>query len=88
MGKEDGEAETLEIISLADTVGLATPDQIQFALNTLIPEYTDTEFGVHLHSRSDNWKQKFDAAFKSGCKRFDGALKGIGGCPMAQDDTW
>ncbi|HEU0064982.1 MAG TPA: hydroxymethylglutaryl-CoA lyase [Flavisolibacter sp.] len=75
----------IEIISLADTVGLATPQQIQFALETLIPEYTETEFGVHLHSRPDNWKEKFEISVKSGCKRFDGALKGIGGCPMAQD---
>ena len=76
----------IQIISLADTVGIATPDHIQFALNTLIPEYKNVEIGVHLHSRSDNWKPKFEAALKAGCKRFDGALKGIGGCPMAQDD--
>ena len=76
----------ITIISLADTVGVATPDQIEYALNTLIPEYKDVEFGVHLHSRADNWKPKFESAFNAGCKRFDGALKGIGGCPMAQDD--
>jgi Isopropylmalate/homocitrate/citramalate synthases len=76
----------IRIISLADTVGLATPDQIKYALNTLIPEYKNVEIGVHLHSRADNWKPKFEAALNSGCKRFDGALKGIGGCPMAQDD--
>ena len=76
----------IRTISLADTVGLATPDQIEYALNALIPEYKDVEFGVHLHSRADNWKPKFEAAFNAGCKRFDGALKGIGGCPMAQDD--
>lgn len=74
------------IISLADTVGLATPAQIRFALDTLIPKYPDTIIGVHLHATKDNWKAKLDAALQSGCKRFDGALKGIGGCPMAQED--
>ena len=76
----------IRIISLADTVGLASPDQIKYALDTLIPEYRNVEIGVHLHSRADNWKPKFEAALNAGCKRFDGALKGIGGCPMAQDD--
>lgn len=75
----------IEIISLADTVGLGTTQQINFALQTLIPKYTKTTFGVHLHSTSINWKDKLQAAIDSGCKRFDGALKGIGGCPMAQD---
>lgn len=76
----------IRIISLADTVGLATPEQISFALRTLIPQYPDTAFGVHLHSHAANWKGKLQAALNAGCKRFDGALKGIGGCPMAQDD--
>lgn len=74
------------IISLADTVGLASPEQIRFALSTLIPQYPSVSFGVHLHSTAYNWKEKLDAAYTSGCKRFDGALKGIGGCPMAQDE--
>ncbi len=74
------------ILSLADTVGLASPEQINFAVNTLIPEYATTEFGVHLHSTKDNWRDKLDAAWLAGCRRFDGALNGIGGCPMAQDD--
>jgi len=76
----------INIISLADTVGLASPEQISFALKTLIPKYKETAFGVHLHSTAGNWKQKLEAAVDAGCKRFDGALKGIGGCPMAQDD--
>jgi hydroxymethylglutaryl-CoA lyase len=76
----------IKIISLADTVGLATSEQIGFALNTLIPRYPQIEFGVHLHSNATNWQQKTDAAFKAGCQRFDGALKGIGGCPMANDE--
>ncbi|MGZ5285606.1 MAG: hydroxymethylglutaryl-CoA lyase [Flavisolibacter sp.] len=75
----------IRIISLADTVGLATPEQISFALNTLVPQYPDTTIGVHLHSSPANWQKKFEAALHAGCMRFDGALKGIGGCPMAQD---
>jgi hydroxymethylglutaryl-CoA lyase len=76
----------IQIISLADTVGMATPEQISFALTTLIPKYPDTEFGVHLHSTAKNWQAKLEAAYQAGCKRFDGALKGIGGCPMANDE--
>jgi len=76
----------IAILSLADTVGLATPAQISFALNTLIPKYPDTTIGVHLHSTPFNWKEKLEAAVNAGCTRIDGALKGIGGCPMAQDD--
>lgn len=76
----------LKIISLADTVGVATPEQINFALNTLIPAYPQADFGVHLHSNAENWKLKLEAAVDAGCKRFDGALKGFGGCPMAKDE--
>ena len=75
----------IRIISLADTVGLATPEQIHFALHTLIPRYPATHIGVHLHSTPQNWQQKLEAAIAAGCTRFDGALKGIGGCPMAQE---
>lgn len=74
------------IVSMADTVGLATPAQVSSILNVLIPRYADTEIGVHLHSTSFNWKQKVEAAMAAGCYRFDGALKGIGGCPMADDE--
>jgi hydroxymethylglutaryl-CoA lyase len=76
----------ITILSLADTVGLATPEQISFALNTLTPRYPTTTIGVHLHSTPWNWKEKLEAAVNAGCTRIDGALKGIGGCPMAQDD--
>jgi len=76
----------IKIISLADTVGVATPEQINFALNTLISQYPEIEFGVHLHSTSYNRNAKLEAAVQADCKRFDGALKGIGGCPMAQDE--
>ncbi len=76
----------IEIISMADTVGLATPGQVKAILKTLIPIYPDTEIGVHLHSTVINWKDKVDAALQEGCRRFEGALKGIGGCPMADDE--
>lgn len=73
----------IQIISLADTVGLASPEQISFALNILIPKYPQTVIGVHLHSTPANWKEKLSAAIDAGCRRIDGVLKGIGGCPMA-----
>ncbi|HJV20172.1 MAG TPA: hydroxymethylglutaryl-CoA lyase [Sediminibacterium sp.] len=73
-------------ISLADTVGLATSEQISRAVATLVAQYQQLETGVHLHSTSLNWYSKLDAAWQAGCIRYDGALKGIGGCPMAQDD--
>ena len=76
----------IKIISLSDTVGIATPQQIEFALQTLIPKYPTVTFGVHLHSKITDQNIKLQAAVNAGCCRFDGALKGIGGCPMAQDD--
>ncbi|NNV54214.1 hydroxymethylglutaryl-CoA lyase [Panacibacter sp. KCS-6] len=74
------------IISLADTVGLATADQVKQALEVLIPKYPQIEFGVHLHSAQSNRAAKLQAALDAGCQRFDGAIGGIGGCPMAQND--
>ena len=76
----------IKIISLADTVGIAEPEQISGALQSLVPNYPGIDFGVHLHSTARNWEDKLEAAFSSGCVRFDGALKGIGGCPMANDE--
>lgn len=76
----------IKILSLADTVGVASPVQISAALNALIPAYPQIDIGVHLHSSPTNWSDKLEAAINSGCARFDGALKGIGGCPMAQDE--
>ncbi len=76
----------IKIISLADTVGLATKEQVYNITKYLVDSLPDTEIGVHLHSTPSNWKEKVDAALKAGCKRFDGALKGIGGCPMADDE--
>ncbi len=74
------------IISLADTVGVATPEQVYDMTEYLIDSLPSVEIGVHLHSTPSNWKEKLEAALKAGCKRFDGALKGIGGCPMANDE--
>jgi hydroxymethylglutaryl-CoA lyase len=76
----------IEIISLADTVGVAEPQQVYSMTKYLIDSLPGTEIGVHLHSTPGNWKEKLEAAVKAGCKRFDGALKGIGGCPMADDE--
>ena len=75
----------INIISLADTVGLATPAQVLSVTKTLVDKLPGTQVGVHLHSTLNNWKAETDAAFGAGCIRFDGALKGIGGCPMADD---
>jgi hydroxymethylglutaryl-CoA lyase len=74
------------IISLADTVGVATPQQVYDVTSYLVESLPGTEIGVHLHSTPENWNDKLAAAVKAGCKRFDGALKGIGGCPMAKDE--
>lgn len=74
------------IISLADTVGLASPEQVYSMTRYLVESLPGTEIGVHLHSTAANWQDKLDAAVKAGCSRFDGALKGIGGCPMANDE--
>jgi hydroxymethylglutaryl-CoA lyase len=76
----------IEIISLADTVGVAAAEQVYDMASYLIESLPGTEIGVHLHSTAANWKEKLEAAVKAGCKRFDGALKGIGGCPMANDE--
>ncbi|NII26773.1 hydroxymethylglutaryl-CoA lyase [Pseudoflavitalea sp. X16] len=74
------------IISLADTVGLAAPEQVASLTNYLVKALPDTEIGVHLHSTPFNQEAKTAAALQAGCRRFDGALKGIGGCPMANDE--
>lgn len=76
----------IEIISLSDTIGVSNSENITHLFSTLIPEFPKVSFGAHLHTTPTEWKLKVDAAFKSGCRRFDGALKGFGGCPMAADD--
>ena len=75
----------VKIISLADTVGLADAYQVKSMTTYLVNSFPEIEIGVHLHSTAFNWKDKVDAALDAGCLRFDGALKGIGGCPMADD---
>ena len=77
--------EGIQIISLADTVGLAQPAQVASLVKKTMSTFPGIETGVHLHSTNFNWKEKIDAALQNGCRRFDGALKGIGGCPMAND---
>lgn len=76
----------IRIISLSDTVGTAIPKDIHYLFSNLIPRFPDIEFGAHLHARPDNWLPNIEAAYKGGCKRFDGAMRGYGGCPMAKDD--
>lgn len=76
----------IEIISLADTVGLATPEQVYEMTSYLVESLPGTEIGVHLHSTYQNWQKKLEAAVRAGCKRFDGAIKGIGGCPIAGNE--
>ena len=75
----------VKIISLSDTVGSSTPEMITHLFSNLIPKYPEVEFGAHLHTTPDKWFEKIDAAYRSGCRRFDGAIQGFGGCPMATD---
>ena len=76
----------VRIMALSDTIGIATPESISYLFKHLIPPYPDVEFGAHLHTQPHNWLPKIDAAYQSGCRRFDTAIKGYGGCPMAKDD--
>ena len=75
----------VKILSLSDTIGSSTPEVIQTLFSNLIPKYPEIEFGAHLHTTPTTWHEKVDAAYKGGCKRFDGAIQGFGGCPMAKD---
>lgn len=74
------------VLSLSDTVGTSTPDIIDYLFSNLIPKYPKVEFGAHLHTTPTKWYEKIDAAYKAGCRRFDGAIQGFGGCPMAKDE--
>jgi hydroxymethylglutaryl-CoA lyase len=76
----------VKILSLSDTIGSSTPDVIDYLFSNLIPKYPGVEFGAHLHTTPDRWHEKVDAAYKAGCTRFDGAIQGFGGCPMAKDE--
>lgn len=73
----------VKIVSLSDTIGSSTPEMISYLFSNLIPAYPTIEFGAHLHTTPDSWFEKIDAAYKAGCRRFDGAIQGFGGCPMA-----
>ena len=75
----------VKILSLSDTIGSSTPEVIQYLFSHLIPKYPNIEFGAHLHTTPDKWFEKIDAAYNAGCRRFDGAIQGFGGCPMARD---
>ena len=76
----------VKILSLSDTVGSSTPEVIDYLFSNLITKYPNIEFGAHLHTTPDKWHEKIDAAYKAGCRRYDGAIQGFGGCPMAKDD--
>src|SRR5690606_17377843 len=76
----------VSILSLSDTIGSSTPDVINYLFSNLIPKYPNIEFGAHLHTTPDKWFEKVNAAYNAGCTRFDGAIQGFGGCPMAKDD--
>lgn len=75
----------IQQISLADTVGMANPEMVRVLLAECLGKFPQVQFGVHLHSRPDKWEEPVMAAFEAGCRRFDGALQGIGGCPFAED---
>ncbi|MBK9984055.1 MAG: hydroxymethylglutaryl-CoA lyase [Saprospiraceae bacterium] len=76
----------IKILALSDTIGVSNPENISYLFSNLIPPYPDVEFGAHLHTQPHNWREKIEAAYKSGCRRFDAAMKGYGGCPMAKDE--
>ena len=76
----------IKTISLSDTIGIANPNTISYLFSSLIPRFKHIEFGAHLHTTPTTWKEKIEAAYNSGCKRYDSAIKGFGGCPMASDD--
>lgn len=76
----------IKILALSDTIGVSTPDSIRYLFSNLIPPYPDVEFGAHLHTNPATWYEKIQAAYESGCRRYDSTIKGYGGCPMAKDE--
>jgi hydroxymethylglutaryl-CoA lyase len=76
----------VKILSLSDTIGSSQPDTIKYLFSSLISKYPQIEFGAHLHTTPSSWREKVNAAYTGGCNRFDGAIKGYGGCPMAKDE--
>jgi hydroxymethylglutaryl-CoA lyase len=75
----------IKIIALSDTIGVSNPENISFLFSKVVPEFPRIEIGAHLHTTPDTWEEKVHAAYSNGCKRFDSAIKGFGGCPMATD---
>jgi hydroxymethylglutaryl-CoA lyase len=75
----------IRILSLADTTGVSNPENISYLFKNIIPEFRDIEIGAHLHTTPETWEEKMEAAWASGCRRYDSAIKGFGGCPMAAD---
>lgn len=73
----------VSVIALSDTIGVSNPETISHLFSLLITEVSDVEWGAHLHTKPNTWREKIEAAYNSGCRRFDGAIKGYGGCPMA-----
>jgi hydroxymethylglutaryl-CoA lyase len=76
----------IQIFSLSDTIGIATPESIKYLCGNIFNTNKSTEIGIHLHTKSNDWQDKIEAAVEMGCNRFDGAILGYGGCPMAQDE--
>lgn len=76
----------ITIFQLSDTIGVSAPASISYLFNSLIPRYPDLDIGAHLHTTPDTWQEKITAAAEAGCRRYDGAIRGFGGCPMAKDD--
>jgi hydroxymethylglutaryl-CoA lyase len=76
----------IQIISLADTIGVSQPEQIRYLFSNLRKDFPAIEFGAHLHSHPAKALEKIEAVFDAGCQRFDGAIHGLGGCPMAEDE--
>lgn len=74
------------ILQLSDTIGVASPESIQYLFSNITPQFPNIEFGAHFHTTPTAWKEKVATAYEYGCRRFDGAIKGYGGCPMAKDD--
>jgi hydroxymethylglutaryl-CoA lyase len=75
----------IKVIALADTIGVSNPDNINYLFSNVIPEFPDVIIGAHMHTTPETWREKVEAAWNSGCRRFDSAVKGLGGCPMATD---
>jgi len=76
----------VKIISLSDTIGTSNPESIKSIFNSVLKNHNEIEFGAHLHSDPNTWHEKIQSAYESGCRRFDGAIKGFGGCPMASNE--